>query len=575
MTLRGFAKQQARKQSGYVSARPLYALGGLNEDENPRAIPPTDLIRAENTARKGSLTGTRPGVAYGDGDWDAAVTGDAPIQGVHEFSWASGANRKVVAVSGGNVYDGHDQTAEDKVTNSVTITAGADNQWTFADYQDKMFAAGGASGDSCWYWDGTSALNKIDFSALDSEPQYIFEKWNFMFVGGLTGTAYDDNPMVGRYCDYGKDATDIANWPSTNVMPGQLLNENFGVGSFGGEYNTGFGEFLGKDSDFLLFLTNKRIFAYQKNDPGLITGSETAFKHTNTIGVGCVSQKAFVNMGADAGDAVFLSRDGVHSLAQSREHGEDATTYLSWPIRRTWQTLNQSRLDKAWGAYWPSEGMVIFSVSTGSNTTNDLLLVMDTKGAQSLTPETVRWYKWRLNGVTPNVLRLARGSDGKPYVYVGGTAGEVCRFDRDTYRDLTDAGTISVDMQTPNDDFGLPSRDKNIGDAFILVKGSGSGTVQHTLMLDDGRVSGQTSLLEVPASAAQWAPAGSARWGISQWSGDNAVKRHRVPGVGSSTTVGHRFQRSGSSQPFFIGLLDQQVMITGPTADAEANTVGN
>ncbi len=422
MPLQGFAKRMASRQPGYISARPLYALGGLNEDENPRAIQPQELVRADNVARLGNLTGTRPGVTYGDSDWDAAHSGGEDIQGIHEFSYGGGANRAVVAVTNGNAYTSHDGTALDKATNSVTVSATGPNElWTFADFADQMYAAGGATGDDVWYYDGTNPLGRIPFTFTTS-PKYIFEKWNFLFVGGLTGSTFDDNPLIGRYHDYGTDPTAVANWPSTNVIPGQLLNENFGVGSFGSEYNTGFGEYMAKDADFLLFLTNKRIFAYRQNDPNAITGSETAFRHENTIPVGCASQHAFVNLGADAGDAVFLSRDGVHSLAQSRLHGDKATTYLSWPIRKTWQTLNLGRAEYFQGSYWPTEGMVIFLVSTGSNTTHDLMLVMDIKGAQQLTPEMVRWYKWYLNGVTGNVLKLMRGS--------GREALCVCRRDR-------------------------------------------------------------------------------------------------------------------------------------------------
>ena len=569
MPLRGFARRSSSRQPGYQSARPLVDLGGLNEDENPRAVMPNELVRADNVARRGSLTGTRPGVNYGESDWDAALTGTPVIQGIHEFSWNAGANRKIVVVGGGNVYDGHDQTAEDKASNSVTISSGQDNHWTFADFQDKMFAAGGdtAGGDKMWHWDGSGNLTLLDLS-LTTEPKYIFAKWNFLFVGGLTGTTFDDNPMVGRYCDYGTDATSALNWPSTNVIPGQLLNENFGVGSFGGEYNTGFGEFGGKDADFLLFLTNKRIFVYGKNAPGLITGSETAFAQVSTIPVGCVDQRAFVNLGADSGDAIFLSQDGVHSLAQSRLHGENTATYLSWKIRKTWQTLNHSRLDHAQGAYWPSEGMVIFSVPTGSNLTNDLLLVLDIKGQQQITAESARWYKWDLNGVDPNILRLARGSDGQPYVYVGGTSGEVCRFERNVYRDLDNNGEIAADMITANDDYDLPSKEKNIGDMFTLVKGEGGGTVAYTSMRDDGRVGGYSENLDVPQTGMVW---GTGTWGTGAWSGDEGVVRHRVSSMGSSTTIGHRFTRSGVNNPFWVGLIDQHVMVSGPADDADAN----
>ncbi len=579
MPLSNFARQAARRQPGFQATRPLVALGGLNEDENPQSLASTDLRLAFNCARKGSMTGTRPGVNYGESDFDAAITSAKPIQGMYEYIRLQGSSRNVLVVSEAEAYLDHDSGAMDK--SAITMTGvGNDSPWRFASYQNKVFAAGGDDGDSFWYYDGnnsgspTSAtlapVALLNSAAAAMDVKFVFEKWNMLFVGGMNGTLFDDNPMVAGYCDYATDATEPANYKISNIIPGQLLGENFGIGSYGSEFMTGFGSYADNEVDALLFLTNKRIVSILPN-PNL-TSNADAFRISDTIATGCVNQDAFVNLGLDVGDAVYLSEDGVHSMAQSQQFGDRVTQYLSWPIRKTFERLNMSRSKYFTGAYWPREGMVLFSVSTGSNATNDLILCMDIKGAERLSPGTIRWYKWELNGLTANRIVPMRGSDGIPYPYVGGNAGEVCRFERNVYEDLSSSGLINCQFRTKDEDFGIPSREKHVGDAYISLQGLGDYTIDHTYVFDDGLVNGQTSRLEVPNTGSKW---GTAKWGTATWGSEDSTKRHRVPGIGSSVTVSHRFSHTGASEPWWVGLINQEIMVSGPTDDAEANTVGS
>jgi len=388
------------------------------------------------------MTGTRPGVEYGDTDYTASLGADDNIQGIHEYARNYDTERDLIVISEGKVYKSNVAAALNTVTNSVVITAGQNNLWTFTDFQDKMFAAGGAAGDSFWFWDGnTTGSGILDWVDLGFDVKYVFSKWNMIFVGGVANSGaysptFDENPMVWRYCDYATDATDPANWKSSNVLPGQLLGENYGVGTYGGEYSTGLGSHQSNQGDFLLLLTNKRIVSFVPNSG--VTSNANAFRLFDTVGTGCVAQNAFVNLGLDVGDAVYIGPDGIHSLAQSQEFGATVSEYLSWPIRKTWDTINHSRLKYASGTYWPNEGLVLFCVTSGGGTTNDLILCLDIKNSGRLTPSSVRWYKWYLNGITANIIRPIRGSDGKPYPYVGGISGEVVRFDRGYYSDLVD-----------------------------------------------------------------------------------------------------------------------------------------
>lgn len=543
-------------------------LGGLVEEEHPTAVRATDLLRARNVVRKGRTTGTRPGLVLQDGDYNEAISGTPGIQGIYEFSRNRGTTRTLIVVADGAIYT-TDSTTLNKATNSVVVSSGDNYLWNFATHANILYAAGGNVGtDSVWYWDGSAAPGKFDLATMGvtAGARYIFQKWNLLFLTGFGGTAYNDNPLVFRYPDWGTDPRTAANWVATNVAPGQNLGENFGPGSYGAEYSTGFGSFQDSQNDYLLFLTNKRINAFQPN-PAMTSATDMlslAFSNS----AGCVDQNAFVNLGSDVGDCVFLSQDGIHSFSQSLQSGYKENQYLSWPIRKTFDSLNRTRLKYATGTYWPNEGLVLFLVTTGSSSTHNLILCMDIKDAERLEPDAIRWYKWDFSGINPNYITVGRGTDDAPYVYVGDLAGRVMRFGRSTYNDM--GGGIAADIITKNDDFGIPHKMKNLGDTFVAFQGNGSYQIGHHLLLDDGQRNGQTNLLASPGGGSLW---GSFTWGEDNWGSNEATIRHRISSVGSSPTVSHRFFHSTADQPFWLTSLSQEVFVSGATQDSDANPV--
>ena len=225
-------------------------------------------------------------------------------------------------MANGKVY----RTEDTEVTSSSpTITAGAQYLWSFANHQSLMYAAGGASGDSIWTWDGnTSNAATARLTGLGLRPKYVFAKFGVLFLAGFqTGTEFFNNPLVARYSNYGETTTDetLVLRPTSNCIPGELLGENPGVGAYGGEeVSTGLASYQDNRGDFLLFLTSKRILAFKLNPN--VTSNANRFIQTDAIANGCVSQHAFVDLGYDQGDAVYVSRHGgVHSIALSQQHG--------------------------------------------------------------------------------------------------------------------------------------------------------------------------------------------------------------------------------------------------------------
>ena len=545
-------------------------LNGLNEDENPASLLPGQLREATNAARLGNLTGTRPGLVR-DTVYDANITSNPAVQGIHEFRQGRDDGRQLVVVANGKVY----RTEDTEVTSSSpTITAGAQYLWSFANHQSLMYAAGGASGDSIWTWDGnTSNAATARLAGLGLRPKYVFAKFGVLFLAGFqNGTDFFNNPLVARYSNYGETTTDETSWPTSNCIPGELLGENPGVGAYGGEeVSTGLASYQDNRGDFLLFLTSKRILAFKLNPN--VTSNANRFIQTDAIANGCVSQHAFVDLGYDQGDAVYVSRHGVHSIALSQQYGNRENTFLSYPIRKTWETVNQAQLERITATYWPDEGMVLFAVPTGSNTTPDTILCMDIKGAGRLSPESVRWYKWKLAGsLSPNYLRMARlPTSNEEVVYLGGSAGHLGHFSRTSYADFGSAYPVS--FRTKDDDFGFPSIEKGVGNAFVMANGSGDYLPTHTYMLDDASITGVTSTLEMTLPGFELGDTstgdtiGTAAADGTLGSGENLI-RDRVRGVGSGFTIAHKFMHAGNNEPFFIGSITQDVAVRGMADEA-------
>lgn len=556
---------------GIYQPRTINAYMGLNEDENQSVLLPQHLREATNVFRLGNLTGTRPGLVR-DSEYTASVASAAAVQGMYEFRRSRDSARTLVSVVGGVVHTDHTvPNILTKAGSPAVISTGAANLWTFANFQDQLWAAGGASGDSVWTWDGSAGTISDPLASLGIKPQFVFQKFNALFLNGFyDGTSAWNNPLVSRYCDYAADATDPLNWPNSNTIPGQLLGENSGPSSWGAEFSTGFGSFQDNEGDFLLMLTNRRILSFRENPS--VTSNANRFVQTDAIANGCVSQRAFIDLGLDQSDAIYVSDQGVHSMALSQNYGNRANTFLSWPIRNTWKTINRSMRNRFCGAYWPEESLVLIAIATGSNTHLDTLLAIDLQDVAQISPDTIRWYKWHLGGgLQTNLLSVARDPEGEPRVYFGGTAGQIANFSRSTYSDLGNGYGIA--FRTKDDDYGATAAEKAIGDTNISVMGSGSYKATLTYLADDGRRVLKTALISVSVpgfildnDAGNFTGAGVLGTGVL--GAAQNILRDRIAGEGSGYTLSHRFTHSGVNEPVWIGQVTQDVAYTGISDEA-------
>jgi len=407
-----------------------------------------------------------------------------------------------------------------------------------------LFAAGGADGDTVWSWDGVPANSAALVTFTSTAPaqidaKYIFEKWNYGFLGGMNGTSVEDNPMVVRH----SAINDMTSWPTANTIGG--TSAIGGLSAYGDEFITGFADYTDNRGDYLLVLTNKAIYP-------IVLDATADFAVTSAVQNGCVSQRAFVSLGLDSGDAVYLSEYGVHSIRQSQAHGGAETRFLSWKIRNTFKTLNKARLKYAWGTYWRDEGYVLFAVTTGSNTSHDLILALDVKDVEELSAENVRWSLWRPQSISVNALLAARDktTTNKQYVYLGTTNGNVCRFTRDTYSDLGTA--YPVQMRTKHNHFGVPGIQKGAGDVYVHAQPEGTHQPTMRLVFDFGARTGAPKKIKLKTSGGVY---GTSSYGTGTYANRNTTSVNKFYCTGQGETVAVDFQHQGANQPFRISLV--------------------
>jgi hypothetical protein len=559
-------------------------LGGLNEDDNPTSLREDELIVASNVFHRGTALYTRPGAVRDPDDFDARIStgGTDIIQGA--FLHTRGlledfqGTRMIIAAVGGVVHTSDTLTLDKtgvQISDEADPDEGPARRWVMAQHQNTVWAAGGAPTDEFWYVasptggaPGTAItqLRLLDNAAAEVIPKLVFAKWNWLFAARFhdqaTGTISVDsaaNPMVARYHTLGTDPTVQANWATGNTVGGT------GIGGFGGdfsEYITGFGDYADTNSDQLVIGTNKRLFFV------IQTGNRIApLRILDSAENGLVHQNAYVPLGLNGGDAVYMSRDGIHSVRQSIQHGNKANKFLSWKIRKTFESLRKDKLFWASGAYWPTEGVVLFCVPQQGYSSNSLILCLDVKGlaGEELNSETAIWSTWTLARdaddsdaqLNPALLFPARDSDDAPFVYCGTYRGDILRFATTQYADDgADNNSQKYEMkwQTKHRDFESLGQHKQFHRAYIKLVPGGDYGPKVTPVFDYGRREGNSEMLDmIPQRTSRW---DTAIWDTDHWSstGDEVTRKEWSP-QGQGETIGLRMAHDGNNEPVGVAQL--------------------
>jgi hypothetical protein len=231
---------------------------------------------------------------------------------------------------------------------------------------------------------------------------------------------------------------------------------------------------------------------------------------------------------------------------------------LSWKIRNIFKDVSKSYMHKATAAYWPDEGLVVFSLPYLGSDTNNLVLALDVRGTKELSAETARWYVWYPTGFYIAELASARDTSGNMRIYAGSHTGDVVRFTRSTYADL--GQSYSVRWTTKHNDMGRYDRLKGMGDIYPSMRPGGTYKPRMTILYDRGARQSDGDYIDMPLDADVW---GGASWGAGVWSLANQISTEKQYGYGYGYTLALDFQHDGNNQPFFLTTVAYEVSLEG------------
>ena len=551
---------------------------GLNLDENPESLATGELTKARNAARRGTMVGTRPGVAApGSGsDYENAITGGNPIRGAIEFRESYDEGRHLITISDHATTQIWYEDAN-ALPSGPNLNADQDYIWSLAIHNNLLWGTGGPPGkgqaqtELTWTWDGVvgNAPTTITLTNKDGGatlyPKFIKAWRNFVLANGFQQTTANirpaNNPSVARFATFGTDPALDVNWKDGNTIGFQV--NRIGLDTYGENYATGFGEFTDNAGDSLIMLSNRQLQAVTFD----VTGGNV-FRAGDPIANGCVHERAYINLGLDVGEAIFVSDiPAVHSLRQSQEFGQREETFLSWKIRTIMNSLNKTRIHFTCGVYAANLGCVILAFSSATNTSagHDFMMCLDVKDQESLTSKSARWYgPWILGGgLKVNHMAYIRDAANVYAAHIFTTNGRVLRFDETVHSDLV-TNEYSVLVETGPESYGSILSEKRLGDTAVTIGTDvgGGHTITCRPIFDFGRKTSPPSRLATPTATGS-VVGNAAIVGTATVGGNFSIVNRKLFTGGKFEVMGMEFSHGGLNEPFYIGRIDHQIAGAG------------
>ena len=241
------------------------------------------------------------------------------------------------------------------------------------------------------------------------------------------------------------------------------------------------------DGDMITGLVSHKdeLFVFKGPNKGSIhriigsspTGSDGFARKNFVKGIGACWHNAIFPFGDDIG---FVSQYGsIHSLSATAAYGDFIGASLSRPING-WikDHLNYNRLRYITAATDHFRGVVYITISIDANSTNNVTLAMDFRGA----PDIIRWS--RIPSYKQGSLGVFVDTNGVRRVLGGGNDGFVRRLNIvDRAIDATTA--LSFNVKTPHLNYGNPMLLKNISVASLGIAPKGNFNMTFGWQRDD------------------------------------------------------------------------------------------
>ncbi len=117
-------------------------------------------------------------------------------------------------------------------------------------------------------------------------------------------------------------------------------------------------------------------------------------------------------------DLYFASKKGIHRLSTTQQYGDNAESFVSYPIQEYYNGLDKSYLDKCASCHWPDYNIILWSFRLLGAENNNTILVYNYA--------VDAWSIWTGIEVTAFALITFQG---KKILYLGDSHGRFCKFD--------------------------------------------------------------------------------------------------------------------------------------------------
>jgi hypothetical protein len=407
--------------------------GGLNlEGEeinaNPRFARIAKNIVFDNAGRLASRKGYT--------QTNDTVAGD--VQSIFVFDYSGGT--KVITGMGADIYS--DATDE---TGSLTPSG---NHWQFQNFNDKV--VGCQSGETAIVWDGGGGTN---FAAIAPKGGGTVDA-NGNCLHSAFGRLWATNSAATTL--YWCGLLDETEWPSATT-PGDSGSLN--ILSNEAAVRSGYDEIVAINhiqDKLVVFLRNSIVILDSPEDPA----NMTIFKTLDNIG--CIARDSVQAVG---NDLVFLSRDGLRSLARAVAEDNFPLRDLSRHVRGDLLAALSGSPNEVKGMYYPDEGIYILLF------TGNTAWVFDFKRAfEDGLPRVTTWEVPKWHSLYYHEGTLYIGQEGEYGTYTG-------------YQD--DGVSYQFQYESVNVDFDRPEI-KNLKLTQAAFKGADDQQITFTYNWDYG-----------------------------------------------------------------------------------------
>lgn len=444
---------------------------------------------------------------YGDTRWNSApmVSGSTAIQGLGYMKFDAGTEF-LTAVAGTKFFvdSGLGGTMGDS-TGSVTITSGQDNTWTPISFNNLQIWFGGppAAPDAPFKYAGSGNAAALGGSPPSASTAFTANNRPFAI-----STAANPSRIYWPVISNPEDWTGAGSGNSDVAMSdGEALQ--FGVPT-GPDTAV-----LFKNSTTHMMITTTAPFPIYQLQKGIGAAGRYAYAYANGV-------IYFVTPGM----RMKMTQDGINFVDAPND------------INDIWDSINPARRQFVRGFYYQALEWIIWSVSTGLNTTNNYLIIWDIKHQCFLRCTT--GFKSNVFAIIQNRRLFAGHYDGTLYEKL-----KTGVFNDDSE---SNSGIIDAYWRSPFKNAG-DGLDMTIHPLYIsvatLTESSSTIDISYGFDFIPNITTGTFSIFAV---GGRW---DEALWDVGTWGGQNAtISRQFVFGRGN--VFSFQIRNANASQPYTV-----------------------